>query len=239
MKGWRRSHRCISGGRGDTAQGTKTRWLGGPPAPPTHAHTATAMGPGQPLPHGRHTGKGCGEGTRFWSFNTCRIKFVSVQSVVGKGPSMLRGKFLPAGSGSSPVASLAAAPGDPRPWGWAHMSWLVVSRGCVHPIAGLGGSRVPSQGCTGAGPGQGWPGHIHGVGSEPGSFHTVQPQQAQALPGVRALRRGCLQGDLQARETAESRTGGPRASGRQVLLLSRSPRTHTGLSQPCTGAGRC
>lgn len=44
--------------------------------------------------------------------------------------------------------------------------------------------------------------------SEPGGFHAVQPQQAQALPGVRALRGGCLQGDLQARETAESRTRG-------------------------------
>lgn len=163
-KGWRRSHRCISSGHRDTAQGIKTGWLGGPPSTPhacTHCHGRGAGPAPSPQPHGRRRGGGRAEGTRFWSFNTCRIKFVSVQLAVGKGPSVLRGKFLPAKSRSNLVTSLAA--GDLRPQRWAHRSGLVASRGHVHPIAGLGGSQVPSWGCADAGTGQGWPARIHGV----------------------------------------------------------------------------
>lgn len=155
-------------------------------------------------------------GPRFWAFNTCRIKFVSVQSVLGKGPWNPRGKFLPAGRRSSPVSSLAAAPGH---------AMGSCSRGCVHATAGLGGSRVLSWGCAGAGMGQ-ETARTHPQGqlslrprSEPGNFHTVQPQQAQALPGGRALHRSCLQGDLEAGEDDENGTRGMEALDARVLPL--------------------
>lgn len=180
----------------------------GPPSTPhacTHCHGP--WGPGQPLPHSPTAGArvgAVGRGMRFWSFNTCRIKFVSVQSVVGKGSSTLRGKFLPAGSGSNPVAFLAAAPGDLRPWGWAHVSWLVASKGCVCPIAGLGSSQVPMWGCAGAGTGQGWPGHIHGISPwvllRAGQFPR---SPTSASPGT-ARGRGSPQG-LPARRPASQR----------------------------------
>lgn len=147
--------------------GDKDRVFRGPPSTPhacTHCHGRGAGPAPSPQPHGRRRGGGRGEGTRFWSFNTCRIKFVSVQSAVEKGPSAPRGKFLPAKSRSSPVTSLAAAPGDPRPWRWADGSGLVASWGHVRPVARLGGNQVPSWGCADAGTGQGWPAHIHGVG---------------------------------------------------------------------------
>lgn len=167
---------------------------------------------------------------RFWSFNTCRIKFVSVQPAVGKGPSMSRGSFS-LQSGSSLVVPIAAAPSDARLWGWAHVSWLVASRGQVCLIAGLEGSRVLSWGVSVLGQGQGTStGSLQGTCSEPGSFHAVQPQQAQALPAVGDLLWGCLQGDLQARDTTES-------FGSATPTPAQSAQAQMGPSQPRTG--RC
>lgn len=165
-------------GAGDKDPGAQ-----GPPSTPhacTHCHGRGAGPAPSPQPHGRHTGGGRGEGTRFWSFNTCRIKFVSVQSAVGKGPSMLRGKFLPAGSRSSPVASLTAAPGSPRPWGRAHRFRMAASRGCVHPITVLGGSRVPPWGCADAGAGQGC--HPWGWPSSPAQSRAVSTLSSLSKP---------------------------------------------------------
>lgn len=227
-KGWWRSHRCISGRRGDMVQGTKTRWFGGPPNTPhtcTHCHGRGAGPASSPWP--AH-GWGPWEGTRFWSFNTCRIKFVSVQSVVGKGPEMLRGKFLPTGSGSSPVAPLSAAPeamgmGSCVLAGGIQGTWLPDSW-----AGGAAGSHCRAVWVLGWGrAGRGISmGSALGPHAKPGGFHTVQPQQARALPGARALRSGCLQGDLQAREDDENETKGDESFG------SASPTPHSGSPKP-------
>lgn len=47
-----------------------------------------------------------GRGGRFWSFNTCKIKFVSVQSAVGWGSSVLRGKGSLQGSDAAQLPPL-------------------------------------------------------------------------------------------------------------------------------------
>lgn len=50
-------------------------------------------------------------------------------------------------------------------------------------------------------------GLARGPRSELDTSHVVKPQQAQALPRIGALHRGCLQGDLQAREMMRTRLG--------------------------------
>lgn len=55
------------------------------------------------------------------------------------------------------------------------------SRGCVHTTAGLGGSKVLSWGCAGAGMGQEWPGHIHRV------IYPSGPAQSRAISTLSSL----------------------------------------------------
>lgn len=162
-----------------------------PSTAPACTH-CTPRGRASPFPMAGAQVGAVGRGGRFWSFNTCKIKFVSVQSAVGWGSSVLRGK----GSlqGSDPAQSPPCC--SPMPQGWARVS----ASNEQHP-----GSCVCSRAGKRSGVGAGM-----GLGPIPcsqlGGFHAVQAQQAQAEPGVRAVHRGCLQGDLQARGAAQGRT---------------------------------
>lgn len=182
------------------ARGQRHRDLGTPSTPP--CMQTWPWDRASPFPTASTRAGAAGTGTHSLCFNTYRIKFVSVQSVLGQGHQW--GMDIPEVSGSSPAASLGAAPGEPKPWGWVHGSWLVASKGHIHPGAGLRNSGVLVWGCEGTGAGRAGQAQPWGC-SEPGGTHTVQPQQAQALP------RGCLQGAQQHREDENESQSYPRA----------------------------
>lgn len=184
--GWWPSHRCISGRSGDTTQGTKPRWPRGPQHPAPHGDTATgragpaaAGGPASALKYLQN--KVCVSAVRAGKRDTTPGESSSLQ---GLDPA----QFHPS---LQPQAAQGRAMGSG-------------SRGCVHT------SWEAAESSWGAGKGQERSGHIHRViyPSEPGNFHAVQSQQAQALPGTGALHRGCLQRELETREDDENGTRG-------------------------------
>lgn len=167
-------------------------------------------------------------GPRFWAFNTCRIKFVSVQSVLGKGP------WNPPGESSSLQGrDPARLPPSlqPQATGWARVPGDVSTQQPGWEAA---------ESCRGAVPVLGWgrklPGHIHRVNYPSGPTQSRATSTLSSLSKPRHCPGAGLSTGAACKETWKPERMmrmGP--EGWKPWMHKSYPCAQPGLSQPCRG----